>query len=205
MKVQIEAEVKKMNKEIETEMAKNAKHNANEMNKKAKELNNESKPQEASHEGPEGLSQAESRPALEALQPNTHTAVFEDRTEYLHQDGTKLIDRGNLLTIDPGRWSTPESRAALIVDAGAAKGWSEMSFSGSDEFVEYAEALAKARGIEVVNDELDDFNANAVVENEAEAEHSAAAFEPIAGDAVPAQAEEQQEHTQAPEAEIEME
>lgn len=89
--------------------------------------------------------------AIEKLMSGSRTAIFDDRVEYHQQDGTKLIDRGGKLAIQSGRWSTPETEAALMVDAAVAKGWvSGVLPTDSDpEFAKYVQAFAKARGLEV--------------------------------------------------------
>lgn len=88
---------------------------------------------------------------LDALHDKATKASFEDRNEYFFKDGSKVIDHEDgHISIQAGRWSTPEDQAKLTVESAIAKGWGRVSTKGFDEITQsYIEAIGNNLDIEV--------------------------------------------------------
>ncbi|MDB2705706.1 hypothetical protein N9Y67_04135 [Pseudomonadota bacterium] len=127
--------------------------------KKKKELENENQvsspvsPQQDAALNDEALriQREQQEQQMDVLHSSATKAQFEDRNEYIHRDGSKVIDHEDgHLTLEAGRWSTPEDQATLAVESGLAKGWDTMSTRGFDEQTQsYMQAIGKSMGVEV--------------------------------------------------------
>lgn len=92
---------------------------------------------------------ADSKLAIKALYPDAVVAEFDDRIEYISNDNTKLIDRGDSLSITSGRFQTSQQAAAMLIETANAKKWKQVVIdSDNKEIVDYAKGIAKGMGIE---------------------------------------------------------
>lgn len=93
---------------------------------------------------------AQEQQRLDELYKDSTVAQFDDRREYLNRDGSKLISHEDgHISVQGGRWSTPEDKAKMLVEGAAAKGWENLSFTTSDPDVEkYVKAMGKGMDID---------------------------------------------------------